>query len=249
MKNDVTFVLTSCCRNDLLDRTISSFFVNNEYPIKEYILIDDGEDKDKLEDIRHKYQDRFKIIIEGHKGHLRCVDQVYAMVNTEFIFHCQDDWLFSGGDGFIQSSMDILEEFPDTGLVWIRRDDLEHPLLKEIHHTKTGVEFQKPVPGWLYNKEGYREGEYHEDGWFGFSFNPGLRRKSHYDMVKPYLPYGSEKRIGWKYHDLGLETVALTKNYVTHIGWGRSSLEREVVVEDIPLVKPNWRDKENPISG
>jgi len=219
MKNEVTFVLTSCCRFDLLERTIDSFMKNNDYPICEYIMIDDGEDKEQHNQIKAKYNGQFKLILEGHLGHPACVDRVYKEVKTEYVFHCQDDWEFENGGGFIQQSMEILEEYKNIGLVWVRRDDLDHPFEKEIFSTKSGVRFQKPIKGWLYNNPGY-----HEDGWFGFTFNPTLRRMSDYEKMKPLAQYISEKRCGWKFRDLGLEAVVLLKNHVKHIGWNRSKI-------------------------
>jgi hypothetical protein len=43
--SDVTLVLTSCGRQDLLERTLDSFFVYNTYPIREFIVIEDGDGK------------------------------------------------------------------------------------------------------------------------------------------------------------------------------------------------------------
>ncbi len=39
---EISFVLTSCDRSDLLEITLNSFFKYNTYPIKKYFVIDDG---------------------------------------------------------------------------------------------------------------------------------------------------------------------------------------------------------------
>lgn len=218
MKKDVTVVLTSCCRFDLLERTIDSFMWNNDYPIKKYILIDDGEDKYQHKQILDKYSGQFQIIIEGHIGHPACVDRAYKEVKTDYVFHVQDDWQFENG-GFIQQLINILEDQKNIGLVWIRRNDLDHPFESEIYSTSSDIKFQKPVKGWLYNDPGY-----HDEGWFGFTFNPGLRRMKDYINMKPLSQYGSEKRCGWAFRDLGLEAAVLLTNHVKHIGWNRSKI-------------------------
>ena len=44
----ITFVLTSCRRFDLLERTLESFVATNDYPIQRYIIIEDSEDEGVL---------------------------------------------------------------------------------------------------------------------------------------------------------------------------------------------------------
>ena len=39
---EVTVVLTACNRADLLEKTLDSFFKFNTYPLKRFIIIDDG---------------------------------------------------------------------------------------------------------------------------------------------------------------------------------------------------------------
>ena len=43
-KINVTFVLTSCGRMDLLEQTLDSFFKYNEYPIDRYLITEDSAD-------------------------------------------------------------------------------------------------------------------------------------------------------------------------------------------------------------
>lgn len=53
--SDVTVVLTSCNRQDLLERTLDSFFLHNTYPIREFIVIEDG-DGSKNDHLRSRYE-------------------------------------------------------------------------------------------------------------------------------------------------------------------------------------------------
>ena len=46
---DVSLVVTSCGRFDLLERTLDSFFKYNTYPIKEVIITEDSTEGKKLE--------------------------------------------------------------------------------------------------------------------------------------------------------------------------------------------------------
>ncbi|MFM7850359.1 MAG: hypothetical protein ACKO96_00225, partial [Flammeovirgaceae bacterium] len=54
--------------------------------------------------------------------------------------------------------------------------------------------------------------------WHGFSWNPGLRRKSDYDLIAPFKQYGDESGVGTKYKNLGYVAACLEKSYCKHIG-------------------------------
>ena len=44
MEEKVTFVLLSCGRLDLLEKTLNSFLRYNNYPIERYIIVEDSAD-------------------------------------------------------------------------------------------------------------------------------------------------------------------------------------------------------------
>src|SRR5438067_8582136 len=93
--SNVTFVLTSCGRQDLLERTLDSFFLHNTYPIREFIVIEDG-DGSKNDHLRSRYQ-KYAVswLQTGQRvGQVAAIDKAYARVKTDFIFHCEDDWEF-----------------------------------------------------------------------------------------------------------------------------------------------------------
>ena len=105
--NDVSLVITSCGRFDLLERTLDSFFEYNIYPIKKVIITEDSTEGKKLEKLVSKYKDQnFKLIInETREGQLKSIDKAYNEVDTEYVFHCEDDWEFLK-EGFIEKSID-----------------------------------------------------------------------------------------------------------------------------------------------
>ena len=110
----VTLVITSCGRFDLLKRTLDSFFEKNTYPIEEIIITEDSTEGKKLENLLSQYEEfknkeKFHLIInETREGQLKSIDKAYAKVNTEYIFHCEDDWVFLK-EGFIEKSMKLLK--------------------------------------------------------------------------------------------------------------------------------------------
>ena len=63
---EVTLVITSCEKFDLLEETLDSFFEYNTYPIKKIIITEDSTEGKKLEKLISKYNNKnqnFKLIV------------------------------------------------------------------------------------------------------------------------------------------------------------------------------------------
>ncbi|MBW8332384.1 MAG: glycosyltransferase [Prolixibacteraceae bacterium] len=208
-KNSVTFVLTSCKRFDLLEPTLNSFLKFNTYPIEEYIIIEDSPDIDKLNIILEKFPGiNFTVLHNNPQiGQIRSIDRAYGMVKTEFIFHCEDDWLFYRS-GFIEKSFSILNENEKVITVWLREqnDTNRHPVEEKIYMTSDMVEYKFLEPGF-------------QGGFHGFTFNPGLRRTKDYDLIKPYSNWPSEIDLSNEYYNkYQFRGVILENGYVRHLG-------------------------------
>ena len=121
----VSLVITSCGRFDLLEKTLDSFFEENTYPIKKVIITEDSTEGNKLKKLVSKYKNQnFDLIInETRLGQLKCIDKAYKKVDTEYVFHCEDDWLFLK-EGFIEKSLEVIEDNPKIAIVGLRpRED------------------------------------------------------------------------------------------------------------------------------
>jgi hypothetical protein len=91
MSVDVTVVLTSCGRPDLLRRTLDSFFAFNDYPLHRFLLIEDSESPAVPALIRAQYADRVDLVVNRPRlGQIRSIDRAYQMVSSRYIFHCED---------------------------------------------------------------------------------------------------------------------------------------------------------------
>jgi GT2 family glycosyltransferase len=218
----ITVCLTSCNRFDLLSKTLDSFFEVNSYPIEKIIITEDSTNIDMKNNILNKYGDKVELIFNVvNLGIYRSIDNMYNLVDTEYIFHCEDDWSFSYNINFMQESIDILEERKDIHRVCIR-NDLQPDYIEPNHQfTSTYVEFNL-----LKNP--------HCGIWCGFSNNPGLRRKSDYTQMFPnglsefILPNQAAlyTEINCNNHAarLGYRAALLKDRVCTHIGWGRSTI-------------------------
>jgi hypothetical protein len=205
--SDVTLVLTSCGRFDLLDKTIQSISPSIISSLSNKIIIDDSGRED-AKTYFSKYGDDWNIIINDENiGQPRSVDKAYSQVDSEYIFHCEDDWLFDPSFS-LQDCVDILN-YESNSLQVTFRKDCPHPVDPQVRSTPKGVDYQLKVPGW--NSE-----------WYGFTYNPSVFRKSAYDSLGKYQGF-REQDISRFYYDKGFFTYALTKKYVEHIGWGRGT--------------------------
>ena len=219
---DVTVVLTSCNRPDELAVTLSSFFKHNTYPIAKFIIIDDSGLHGCVDKCLRFIPSTVEIVIvynENNIGQASSIDKAYSLVDTEYIFHCEDDWGFYDY-GFIEKSMEILESNPRIFTVWLR----------EYRHGRV-VENGHPVLPSI-NDNLYRFlGVFQErtNIWCGFTFNPGLRRTADCMLLHPYSQYkdstycncgGIEQALSNLYYRNGFVSAITLKDsgYVRHIG-------------------------------
>jgi hypothetical protein len=178
MKTPITFTITSCDRIDLLEKTLNSFMSINNYEIDEFIMSDDSGNEEISNHLKTKYGDKFKIISNNPKvGLSKSIDNLFRSAKNEFIFHCEDDWMFDTNLNLINDSLSILTENPDIHQVSVRHNYCNpHKPSGEKQTTSTLVEY------WILNQE-FRSTP--TQVWNGYSWNPGLRRKSDYLKMFP----------------------------------------------------------------
>jgi len=210
--SNITAVITSCGRFDLLGMTISSLVRHADLEFERIIVVDNS----TLPDLEDQIS---KIAIQVNKqlhllanpiniGQVAAIDLAYSYVETDYIFHCEDDWEFFD-TGFLTQSKQLLEDVDNIINVNLRiRFDGEkgsmHPI-SELRMSPNGVPYHQYQLNYL-------------GAWHGFSWNPGLRRRRDYDLIKPYKQYGEESRVGQKYKELGFVAACLEKSYCKHIG-------------------------------
>ena len=204
----MSFVLTSCGRFDLLDRTLESFFKYNDYPLENIYLTEDSVDKSVYKKIQKKWGKKLDLLFnEKKKGQISTIVEAYKLVKTPYIFHCEDDWIYTRKN-FIQDSLKILEYDNKIIQVWLesqesasRLDVFEYGPLKKYK----GIGFRE-----VYCKEGWE--------WGYFSFRPGVKRMKDYNLIGGYERFKNELDIGVCYKKHGYYTVIIEKPAVEDIG-------------------------------
>ena len=209
--SNVAFVITTCNRLDLLEQTLTSFFNLCKFPFAEYIMSDDSGDDFVYRQLVERWGDKFKIIQNNPKlGLSRTIDKLWNSVTSEYIFHCEDDWKFDSNPTLIEDSLMILEEHNHVHQVQIRHlHDNPHKPEEQLYSTLNFVNFRK-IPWW-------------RDAWTGYSWNPGLRRKSDYALMFPngVQEFGDE--IDCSKHSMKFNylAVSLENTACEHIGYDR----------------------------
>ncbi len=210
-KSDITLVVTSCGRLDLLKRTLESFDRFNTAPIREVFITEDAGDEGVHAVIPAHWKDRTTAFVNRPKlGQLASIDLAYGHVKTPYIFHCEDDWEFYR-PAFVEDSRTILELRPDILQVWLRNYVYDLSVHSPyIHLGQRDVIGGVPCYPLISDKA----------EWQSFSLNPGLRRLKEYELCAPFSGFGGEKALSMRYAQLNLTAVALEGDAILHTGFG-----------------------------
>lgn len=210
-ERQVTCLLTSCNRFDLLRITLESFLKFNTYNITAFWVYEDS-GVPVPDDLKNDFPFIQWIEQKERKGQIVALDTLWSKCSTHYAFMMEDDWE-TYRSGFIEESMEILESDPKIMQVWLREkeDTNQHPILY--------------LPGKPYGIMATNNGL-----WAGTCFNPSLKRKKDYDQIKSYgrhtqfnrkQPWKSEAAISQLYHRLGFKAAILNHGAIKHIGWDR----------------------------
>ena len=208
---DVTVVLTSCARFDLLRETLASFQQHNDYPLARFLLIEDSGDAAVFDVVQEFPQLKIEVVLNNPSiGQHASIDRAYSMVDTEYIFHCEDDWLFLR-KGIIADSVALMDNDQSIALVWARGDEGAPPWVKKSPRIVQSGVLIRPIDPKAHHL------------WGNFTFNPGLRRLSHYRMMPGGYVVNAEGRTSIFLKRRGYRMVILAETGVSHIGGGERS--------------------------
>ncbi|MHC6227726.1 glycosyltransferase family 2 protein [Pseudomonas sp. X10] len=209
--SDITLVVTSCGRFDLLKETLESFDRFNTAPVREVFITEDSGDEAVHGAVPEHWKPYCRVFVNNPKlGQLASIDLAYGQVKTPYIFHCEDDWRFYR-PGFVEDSRAILEVSPHLLQVWLR--SYAHDLAVHSPYIHLGErQVIAGVPCYAVLSE--------KADWQSFSLNPGLRRLSDYQRCAPFAAYAGEKALSRRYSELNLTAVSLEGDAVLHTGFG-----------------------------
>ncbi|MCY3828892.1 MAG: glycosyltransferase family A protein [Rhodospirillaceae bacterium] len=209
-----TVALTSCGRFDLLERTLRSLLPRLDGPVAKIIIAEDSGDRG-VYDVVQQFSDAgptLEVLFNDPRlGQIRSIDRLYSHIETDWIFHCEDDWEFFA-EGFVGKSFALLKEFDRFSMVALR-DTAEFPshyyLPEEI--ASCGIRYREVNVAVAGNHA-------------GLHLNPGLRRMRDYRLVGPYAAIGMKAaggKVAKLHRHLGFRVANLVEPAVRHIGDGR----------------------------
>ena len=219
--SEITLMVTSCGRFDLLKRTLETFDRFNTAPIRRVFITEDSGDEQVRDCIPAHWREHTEFIFNNPKlGQMRSVDAAYQRVETSWIFHCEDDWEFYR-PGFVEDSMTVLQARPEILQIWLR--SYNHDL--RVHSPYIHLGARAIVDGVACYPLISDKPE-----WQGFSLNPGLRRLEDYRLCAPFAGHGGEKALSQRYSQLNRDALILEADAVMHTGFGlhvQTDVERE----------------------
>lgn len=222
MDSEVTFVLTSCGRFDLLEETLASFFRFNSAPVARHVVIEDSGDT-AVRAVTAKFGNRIDVLVnEERLGQMRSIDRAYATVTTPFVFHCEDDWRFLRA-GFIEDSLRILKGVPEVSAV----------LSRKTGQKKSHDRIYRASRGMMHDGVAYRPMDTDIlPPWGGYSFNPSLVRLADYKAAGPFSKFSHEAFVSQDYVRRGMKTACLERPACETIGRKRHVID--------PFVPRDW---------
>ena len=223
---DVTCVLTSCGRWDLLVHSIDTFLAYNR-PGR-FIVVEDSGDEAFAARIRERYPALEVVLNNPRVGQHRSIDKAYGMVTTPWIVHLEDDWHFTG-----PLALDAARKVLDADPTVIAVVFSEFQRLKLRHR----------IWGTSYVHDGRRYGDLrraHRE-WYGFSFYPTLLRRRVWEEHGPYAKFQNERAISKYMKSKGLGNVHALPGVGVHVGSGRSVFDPARAGEKRRVTGALWR--------
>lgn len=229
----MSVVLTSCGRFDLLERTLASFLQYNTYPLSQFIVVEDS-GSPEVRNIIEAFPIAFEVIVNApSRGQIASIDIAYSQVTKPLIFHCEDDWLFLR-QGFIEDSLAVLDSFPQVSVVNLACpgivEEMDEVLKTCAVLEQCGVRF-KIIPPHAHPL------------WFGYSFNPGLRRTADYRRLGTFTSIGHESDLSVYFKKRNMSVAVLENPACRHIGRERHVRDQIFPIENSNAFRTYWEKK------
>ena len=218
MDEKVTFTITTSRRLNLFVKTMDSFLnrCKDKDRIVRWICCDDRSNPNDFTLMKNKYP--FMEFYKSPKpGQAANLNFLFSKVRTNYILHCEDDWLFIRDGSFITEMLRIAQS--DSR---IRNIVLRH--WRGVYVKNGNLEYRVHV---YYEHCGPDHIKRADMKWYGYSLNPGLQHKPTIDALGCYnenLPIvGYQGRFfdrpqALQYYKMGFKRANLMQGYIEHIG-------------------------------
>jgi glycosyltransferase involved in cell wall biosynthesis len=218
----ITLCLTAGGRPDLLERTLRSLLAA-EPDFADVIIANDRGDAATTAVARRLCPDATILHHPWQQGQHATIDEMYALVKTPLIFHCEDDWEFAPMP-FLGRCFEAFQHFPEATVISVRAwDDLATRATGARIALSTGSAIPTdPVS---------------QSEWASFTFNPTLLRTDLWRSLGGYSRFNGEMAIDAALRANMGHIVFLDPGCCVHIGDGRH------IVDPFFRKGNPWRDR------
>jgi hypothetical protein len=201
----LTPVLTSCGRFDLLAQTVRSFLAH--FDTDRIVIAEDSGKGAEAAEFARGFPVVEMHVNQPKLGQFRSIDALYQRISTPFVLHMEDDWEFSGGVD-LDRVIAFLEARPDISVVCIgyRLDPrFTHKARKEKH---AGIDYI------VWDVDAHPK-------WFSYSFNPSVGRIALWRELGSFARFVTEEEISAYCKARGMRIAMVSPAVAHHIGDNR----------------------------
>jgi hypothetical protein len=205
--DEVTVCLTSCGRPDLLARTLESFDRFNRGG--KLVISEDCADPAVIAAIAAAHPAATILSGPERLGQMRSIDRLFSVVETPYLFHLEDDWLFEAPVDW-KAAIALLAARDDVANVAVR----DFAEIKQKYRNRSdgltlaGADFR------LMRRDAHPE-------FFGWSNGPGLMRTALYHAYAPFGRMRHDQMSALIKRD-GRREAYLVPGVARHIGQHRN---------------------------
>lgn len=201
----VTLCLTIGKRPELLKRTLDSLLPIAEF--KHIIAINDFRDEATNEMFRRLCPAGKLISLEHQLGHHKAVDQMYQFIPTDYVLHCEDDWVFDKSID-LNSAIQLINSNSSISQVCLRK-------VTDFHLTENAR--SKVLKCQQNELEYYRLDGLHPQ-WHGYTFNPHLIKLDLWKELGGFGQFKKERHISRHLRSKKYFTAYMNPGCCEHIG-------------------------------
>lgn len=203
---NTTLCLTIGKRPNELSQSLPTLL--SKIAFKRVIAINDFGDEATNEVFKHICPKGELIDIGQHLGHHKAVDLMYSKVDTPYIFHSEDDWVFDSLPDFSKMFVLLNQNDSIVSVCFRKIDDFlftEDEALRIDYKNIDDIDIADLTPL--------------HDQWHGYTFNPHLIKKSVYDELAPFASYKKERHISRIFRRQAKYVAYLKNGCCHHIGF------------------------------
>ena len=91
----------------------------NTFKLEKYYLVEDSVNEEVYRSIKNKWDKKIDLLFNKEKkGQIKSIVETYKKIKTPYIFHCEDDWIYTRKK-FIEDSLEIMKTDEKIIQVWL----------------------------------------------------------------------------------------------------------------------------------